>query len=152
MGDSGAVKPGTTSLQTGGVDLDDPNLSQEEKDLRLALALQQQENTAAYEESKKRQESAAAAKKNRTTRSNFSTSLASIRKQQKEAGDDSPKHASAYTAPGTSSDEQLAHELSKVEQTTAGAAKLMDKIVQNSSDAKVANKLRTGRSTTRTHI
>mmetsp|Transcript_47023 Transcript_47023/g.99928 ORF Transcript_47023/g.99928 Transcript_47023/m.99928 type:complete len:82 (-) Transcript_47023:385-630(-) len=48
--------------------LDDPNLSQEDRDLRLALALQQQENTAAYDAHKERHDANVAAATNRTSR------------------------------------------------------------------------------------
>ena len=50
--------------------LDDPNLSQEDRDLRLAIALQQQENAAAYDAHKKRHGAAVAANTNCTSRSN----------------------------------------------------------------------------------
>ena len=50
---AGSVVPGRGTVNLG---LDDPNLSQEEKDHRMAIALQQQENAAAYNEHKKKHE------------------------------------------------------------------------------------------------
>lgn len=150
MGDEG-VKPGasTTNLPTS-VGLDDPNLSQEDRDLRLALALQQQENAVAYDAHKKRHDASTAAKKNRTSRSSCTTSLASIRQVQKKTDSNSSHYADGvgeYAAPGTqSSDAVLAAELYKVEQTTAGAAKLLEKIVKDDSADRKSNNVRNGRS------
>lgn len=150
MGDQG-VKPGTSMASlTNAAAFDDPNLSQEDRDLRLALALQQQENAAAYDAHKKRHDASTAAKKNRTSRSNCSTSLASIRQVQKKT-DSTPagyaEGAGSYAAPGTeSSDAALAAELQKVEQTTVGAAKLLEKIVQEDSADRKSNNVRNGRS------
>ena len=60
---------------------DDPSLSQEDKDLRLAIALQQQENAAAYDAHKKRRDAAVAANANRTSRSNVHSRLANVRRK-----------------------------------------------------------------------
>lgn len=142
-------QPGTTSaLATG---LDNPNLSQEERDLRLALALQQQENAAAYDAHKKSHEAAMAAQKNRTTRSSCSTGLAAIRKAQKKSDKDPERYTvndGEYYAPGSfeSSDAALAAELQKVEQATAGTAQFMEQIVQEDSKEKETSKIRSGRS------
>jgi type IV secretory pathway VirJ component len=142
-------QPGTTTITAPG--LDDPSLSQEERDLRLALALQQQENAAAYGAHKKSHEAAAAAQKNRTTRSSCSTGLAAIRKAQKSSEKDPERYAvndGTYYAPGTmeSSDAALAAELQKVEQATAGTAQLMDQIVREENKEKETSKIRSGRS------
>ncbi len=148
MGDGG-LKPGTTSQSVVTPLGIDPSLSQEDKDLRLALALQQQENAAAYDAHKKRHEVSAAARKNRTSRSNCSTGLASIRQVQKKNESNPPAYdgSGAYAAPGTeSSDAALAAELQKVEQTTVGAAKLLEKIVQEDTQEKKSNNVRNGRS------
>ena len=69
MGDGAGVRPGAPISVPG---LDDPNLSQEDKDMRLALALQQQENAAAYDQHKKKHD---AAVKAQTTRTAYSSSL-----------------------------------------------------------------------------
>lgn len=121
--------------------LDDPNLSQEEKDLRLALALQQQENAAAYDQHKKRHDAAQSAQNTRTTRSNVSSRLAAVRKNQKEGGYDGMNDGS-YLGPDASADARLAEELQKVGETTAKTAKI---IAEDGEDAKAA-KRRNGRS------
>jgi hypothetical protein len=140
------VTPGTTIPNTAG--LEEPNLSQEERDLRLALALQQQENAAAYDAHKKTHEAAIAARKTRTTRSNASTGLASIRKAQKNNVENTDlKSDGAYDAPGTeSSDAQLAAELQKVEHATAGTAQLMEQIAKEDSEERKSTSTRSGRS------
>ena len=61
--------------------LDDPNLSQEDRDLRLAIALQRQENAAAYADHKKRHEEQVRANVNRTSRSNVHSKLAQVRRK-----------------------------------------------------------------------
>ncbi len=149
MGEQG-LQPGSSSAPiTSPLGLDDPNLSQEDRDLRLALALQQQENAAAYDAHKKRQDASVAARTNRTSRSSASTSLASIRKAQKKSDSTTSDYAAdgAYAAPGSeSADARLAAELQKVEQTTVGAAMLLEKIVQKDSADKKSNNVRNGRS------
>lgn len=56
--DSDYVMMGKPGSSPGGVasklSIDDPTLSQEERDHRLALAMQQQENAAVQEEQKKK--------------------------------------------------------------------------------------------------
>jgi hypothetical protein len=59
--------------------LDDPNLTQEERDLRLAIALQQQENARAQNHTGKHLKDAAKAEINRTGRSGVQTKLANVR-------------------------------------------------------------------------
>ena len=51
-----------------------------------------------------------------------------------------------YVAPGTSSDAVVAAELQKAEQMTAGAAKMMEKIVKEDAQDKKSNNIRTARS------
>ncbi len=147
MGDKAPV-PGSSLPQPSSGLNDDPNLPQEERDLRLAISLQQQENAAAYEAHKRRQEANSVAKKNRTTRSSCSTGLASIRRAQKSS-DESPVGYKAadgdYSAPG-SADGKLAAELQKVEQSTVGTAQLMEKIVKQDQNDRKSNNLRSGRS------
>ena len=73
---SGSVVPGRGTVNLG---LDDPNLSEEEKDHRMAIALQQQENAAAYNEHKKKHEQNKQAQNFRTARSGTFTKLAAVR-------------------------------------------------------------------------
>jgi len=151
MGDN-APKPGSsTNLppQIAGL-ADDPNLSQEDRDLRLAIALQQQENAAAYDAHKKRNDANAAAQKNRTTRSGASTGLAAIRRAQKSSGTtplgyNTAAASGTYSAPG-SEDGKLAAALQHVEQSTVGTAQMMKKIVQQEEEDKVSTNLRSTRS------
>jgi len=140
MGD-GNVQPGTQTLNVAA--LDDPTLSQEEKDLRLALALQQQENAIAYDAHKKRHDAVVSSQNNRTTRSNAGTRLAAVRKHQKQTeGIDTNATYGTYGGPEGSKDAILANELQKVEDVTASTAKI---IAQDNKAAKAA-KLRNGRS------
>ena len=141
MGDGSGAAAGSMSEIPG---LDDPSLSQEEKDLRLALALQQAENETVVEAQKKRLDAAMATKNSRTGRSGAVTGLTSIRKQQATTTPQS-NETSDYVAPGgASSDAQLAAELQKVENQTFMTAQLMEKVKNNSSDEN-ASKLRSGR-------
>lgn len=140
MGD-GSVKPGTNAntLNVPGID---PSLSQEEKDLRIALALQQQENAIAYGVHKKRHDAVVSSQNSRTTRSNAASRLATVRKHQKEADKNDVGSPGTYGGPDGSSDAILASELQKVEDATATTAKI---IAQDSAAAK-ASKVRSGRS------
>lgn len=150
--------------------MDDPNLSQEDKDHRLAIALQQQENAAAYDVHKKKHDQMAKANQNRTARSGTFSRLAAVR--DKDHGMLSvPKDyttENAYVqssgefmpAPGKSdaellkgatpqqiADFQLAKSLQKVEQVGAGTAREMNKIVGEETTDASAQAVRTGRST-----
>ena len=150
-------------------DLDDPALSQEDKDHRLAIALQQQENAAVYDAHKKKHEQFAKANVNRTARSGTFTKLAAVR--DKDHGMLSvPKDYSTENAyqrgegdflPGTGiSDEellknatpqqiadfQLAKALQKVEQAGAGTAREMSKIVTEETVQKEVQAHRSERS------
>ena len=124
----------------------DSNLSQEEKDLRLALAIQQEENAKVVDAQKKRLDAAMAAKNSRTGRSGaaFGTTF---KNQPASNGNDADGMKSDYIAPGSdnmSSDAQLAAEMQKVENQTYMTAQLMEKVKNNSSDQN-ASKLRSGR-------
>ena len=147
MGSGAAAPAGGPKVNLG---LDDPNLSQEDKDHRLAIALQQEENAAVYEARKKKHDQAVAASANRTARSGTFTKLAAVR--QKDHGMLSVpadyttpnayvKEGTDYLAhtekgegltgatPQQTADYQLAKELQKVEQVGAGTAREMGKIV-----------------------
>ena len=149
--------------------LDDPSLSQEDRDHRLAIALQQQENAAAFDMHKKKHDQAVAANVNRTTRSNTFTRLAAVR--DKDHGmlsvpaDYTTENAyvksdGEYLPPAGKSDEELlkgatpqqiadfklAKELQKVEQVGAGTAREMGKIVSEEQQEATAQAHRTARS------
>ena len=107
--------------------LEDPNLSQEDKDLRLAIALQQQENAAVYNAHKKKHEDAKHAKSMRNIRSNAHSGLAAIRKKdhgklrvpaEYTTPDAYKSYDGTYTAPA-GSDAQLAAELGNMDATSA---------------------------------
>lgn len=153
--------------------LDDPNLSQEDRDLRLAIALQQQENAAAYDAHKKRHDAAVAANTNRTSRSNVHSRLAQVRKKdhgmltvpdEYTTENAYKKGDSDYTAPATDgsaivanatangalpqevADLKIALDLQKVEQTGAGTAQTMNKILTEEKKDSEADEMRTARS------
>lgn len=155
--------------------LDDPNLSQEDRDLRLAIALQQQENAAAYDAHKKRHDAAIAASTNRTSRSNVHSRLAQVRKKDhgmltvpdeyttenaykkgdseyvSPAADGSAVVANAAAngaLPQEVADLKIALEMQKVEQTGAGTAQTMTKILKEEKEDEEANAMRTTRSGT----
>lgn len=151
------------------INLDDPNLSQEEKDHRLAIALQQQENAAAYAEHKKKHDAYVTAQSNRTARSGTFTKLAAIRDKDqgmlsvppeyvsdhayKNEGDYVPPRGdSAFVAPPPGArpqeiaDFKLAAELQKVEQVDAGTVRTMQKIVTEEAEEEEAQAHRTERS------
>ena len=154
--------------------LDDPSLSQEDRDLRLAIALQQQENAAAYDAHKKRHDAAVAANVNRTSRSSVHSKLAYVRKKDHgmltvpdeyttenayKKGD-----SSQYVSPATDgsvvvanalasgalpqevADLKLALDLQKLDQTGAGTAQTMVKILKEEKEDAQANELRNARS------
>jgi hypothetical protein len=165
---SGATVPGGTILKMPG--LDDPNLSQEDKDHRLAIALQQQENAAAYDAHKKKHEQSVVAKVHRTARSNTFTKLAAVRDKDHgmltvpaeyttdnayvKGDNDYVAHTHtgekeenlAGATPQQIADYQLAKELQKVEQVGAGTAREMSKIVTEEVSEETAQAHRTERS------
>jgi len=151
------------------LNLDDPNLTQEEKDHRLAVALQQQENAAAYDQHKKRHEEIVHASQNRTARSGTFTKLAAVRKKDHgmlsvpdeytsehayhKSDGEYVKAPSGYDAPPPGATQQeiedwkLAAEMQKVEQVDAGTVRTMQKIVTEEQKAEEEQAHRTGRST-----
>lgn len=166
MGD-GAVKAGSSTVKAP-AGLDDPNLSQEDKDHRLAIALQQQENAAVLDAHRKKHQAAVKANTMRTARSGTHTKLAAVRAKDhgmlsvpKEYSTENAyvKDESEYKGPdsmGMSSlkgalpqevaDHNLANDLQKVENTAAGTAKTMEKILKEEKDDDEAEKLRAARS------
>jgi len=169
MGGAGAgVRPGSGSSKQS-LNLDDPNLTQEEKDHRLAVALQQQENAAAYQEHKKKDEDYTQAAKNRTARSGTYTKLAAVRKKDHgmlsvpdEYATENAYHKSdgdAFKGPGTNfaapppgaspqeiADYQVASELQKTEQIECGTVRTMEKIYTKEQKEEEAQSHRTERS------
>lgn len=157
------VRPGTTATN---LSLDDASLTQEEKDHRLAVALQQQENAAAYQEHKKKHDDYVAASNNRTARSNTFTKLATVRDKDhgmltvpSEYSSENAYHKSdgdyivqGYSAPPPGATQQeiadwkLALELQKVEQVDAGTVRTMEKIVHEEQEEEEAQAHRTERS------
>lgn len=163
----GATAPGGTTLKMPG--MDDPNLSQEDKDHRLAIALQQEENAAAYDAHKKKHEQNVKANVNRTARSCAFTKLAAVRDKDHGmlsvpaeyttdnayvkgdndyvglTGEKAEMDLTGAT-PQQIADYQLAKELQKVEQVGAGTAREMSKIVQEEVSDDTAQAHRTERS------
>ena len=148
---------------------DDVGLSQEDKDHRLAIQLQQEENAAVYDTHKKRHERFTKANENRTARSGTFTKLAAIRDKDhgmltvpKEyttenayvRGDGeflptmqkSDEEILKGATPQQIADFQLAKELQKVEQVGAGTARELGKIVTEETTEKVVQAHRTDRS------
>ena len=158
-----APTPGRS--KTAALGLDDPTLSQEEKDHRLAVAMQQEENAAAYADHKKKHEDAVHAQQNRTARSGTFTKLANIRSKDqgmlqvpaaytsdhayhKDSGAPPPSmappplNASAQEI----ADYQMAANLQKMEQVDAGTIRTMEKIVQEEVQDDESQARRTERS------
>jgi hypothetical protein len=156
MGEGSRKAPAsTTSLGPVAIPegLDDPSLSQEDRDLRLAIALQQQENAAAYDAHKKRHDDAVRADKARTTRSNTFTQLATPAGMA-EANAYLADQSGAYETPADSlagvprgeiEDRKLAAQLQKVEQSGAGTAATVNKMLQEEKALAEAQKHRTER-------
>jgi hypothetical protein len=163
---SGSVVPGR-----GGntMDMNDPNLTQEEKDHRLAIALQQQENAAAYSEHKKKHDANTSAQSNRTARSGTFSRLAAVRDKdqgmlsvpseyssdhayKKSDGEYLPPSGNGFVAPAAGArpqeiaDFKLAAEMQKVEQVDAGTVRTMQKIVKEEVEEDTAQAHRTERS------
>lgn len=160
MGKPGAAPGRAAGLPNG---IDDPNLPQEEKDHRLAIALQQQENAAALEEHKKKQAQTQAANMHRTARSGTFSRLAAVRDKdhgmlsvpQDYTTDNAYVNAakdpkmSTYAPPPKNAkpeeiqDYKLAAELQRFEQVGAGTVREMEKIAQEEQEAEVAQAHRT---------
>ena len=152
------------------INIEDPNLSQEEKDHRLAIALQQQENAAAYSEHKKKHDAHKKADLNRTARSGTFSRLAAVRDKDsgmfsvpaeyssdhayKKADGDylPPVGKPGFAAPPAGArpqevaDFKFAAELQKVEQVDAGTVRAMQKIVREEIEEDEAQAHRTERS------
>lgn len=162
MGDGLGLKGGIDALK-----LDDPNLSQEDKDRRLAIALQQQENAVAYDANKKKHEAAVAAQTNRTARSSVHSKLANVR--DKDHGilsvPASYTTENAYVSadevylppvnnpvdlkgasPQEIADHNLANTLQEVEKASASTATEAEKILKQTASEEDAQAIRTGRS------
>jgi len=144
--------------------IDDPNLPQEEKDHRLAIALQQQENAAALEDHKKKHHDISRANTMRTARSSTFTRLAHVR--EKDHGmltvpadyttdnayvnaEHTPKPTSYAAPPANAKPEEiqdfkLAAELQRFEQVGAGTVREMNKIAHEEEDEEKAQTHRTG--------
>jgi hypothetical protein len=162
----GSVVPGRGAGLTAG--LDDANISQEERDHRLAIAMQQQENAAAYDEHQKKHQEILQAKNNRTGRSGTFTKLAAVRDHDhgmlqvpaeytsdnayvKSNGDymgSGPNYVppNKDASPQEIADFKMAAEIQKVEQVGAGTVRQMQKIVQEETEEEEANAQRTARS------
>lgn len=157
MGDGGIRQKPSVDLG-----LDDPNLTQEEKDHRLAIAMQQQENAAALNVHKKKKEQQVNAQSNRTARSGTFSKLAAVR--DKDHGmlsvpaaytsDNAYKIESEYVSPGfvpppqhasaqEVADHKLAAEMQKVEQVDAGTVRTMNKLVKEEEVADASDERRT---------
>jgi len=135
--------------------------------------LQQQENAAVYDAHKKRHEAAVAANVNRTSRSNVHSKLAQVRKKDhgmltvpdeyttenaykkgdsqyvSPAADGNVVVANALASgalPQEVADLKLALELQKLDQTGAGTAQTMVKILKEEKEDAQANELRNARS------
>jgi hypothetical protein len=147
--------------------LDDPTLSQEEKDHRLAIALQKQENAAAYKEHQKKAEEHLNAQKHRTARSGTYTKLAAVRDKDggmlsvpaaystenayKVEGTFTPGFANITSPPLNATpqeitDHKLALQLQKVEQVDAGTVRTMKKMVEEEELIEETQAIRTVRS------
>mmetsp|Transcript_4464 Transcript_4464/g.6434 ORF Transcript_4464/g.6434 Transcript_4464/m.6434 type:complete len:194 (-) Transcript_4464:89-670(-) len=148
--------------------MDDPSLSQEDRDMRLALALQQQENAAVYDAHKKKHQAAKAAQTNRTARSGVVSRLAHVRGKDQGMLSVPPEYTTenayvsgggngTYNAPngvappeGASPQEiadfKMAAGLQKVENLSAGVATTTHKIVEEEESDKTAQNHRTGHS------
>jgi hypothetical protein len=164
MGDGAGVRPGGSAVAMP-AGLDDPNLSQEDKDLRLALALQQQENAAAYDAHKKKHDAAVKAQTSRTAYSSNYDKLAATRKKDHgmlrvpaaystenayvsgEGGEYSVPAGSGVDLTGASpqviADHKMAAEMQQVEQAAAGTGQAIDKMVKETKEVEDDQKMRT---------
>jgi len=157
------TRPGTgNTIFKAPAGLDDPNLTQEERDLRLAIALQQQENAQAQAVSGTKLKNAEKADIFRTGRSGVNTRLANVRdkdhgmlKVPKDYNNDSAYVSADYLPPSTSTftgtaqemaDHQLAVELHRMEATGVGAGVSAEKMLKKEKEIDEAQAHRTGRS------
>jgi hypothetical protein len=164
MGDGAGVRPGGAASKDI-LGLDDPNLSQEDKDMRIALALQQQENAAAYDQHKKKHDAEVKAQSRRTGYSGTFDKLAATRKKDhgmlrvpaaystenayvsEETGGYSVPAGSAVDLTGASpqviADHKMAAEMQRVEQAAAGTGQAIETIVKEEKEFEEEQKLRT---------
>jgi hypothetical protein len=163
MGGGKGIVPGSGSTFNLPESMDDPNLSQEDRDMRLAIALQQQENAAAYDAHKAKHDANVKANIQRTTRSNTHTRLAAVRAKDHGmlsvpaayttehayvSGDyDTPIPPNmAGASPQEIADYNMAMALQKVEQVGAGTVQTMNKIITEEKESAEAMAHRTERS------
>merc|ERR1719491_1667392 len=137
--------------------LDDPNISQEDKDLRLAIALQQEENARALATSKRKIENAEKANVMRTGRSGVHSRLAAVRDKDHGMLSVPSDSVGTYQAPGSYvnsskglsqevADHNLALELQKLENSSAGTSQAADKLTSAEKEIQEAQENRTARS------
>lgn len=141
--------------------LDDPNLSQEDRDLRFAIALQQEENEAAIAEAKRKTATIKQSNDHRSARSGAHSKLANIRAKDmgmlsvpKEYTTENAYSKGEYAPPGSANmssvlpgeraDFALASELQKVEDTASSAAAAARKLTKLTLDEKNAKSHRSG--------
>eukprot|EP00934_Nitzschia_sp_Nitz4_P002587 Nitzschia sp. Nitz4//scaffold28_size193895//67882//68445//NITZ4_001647-RA/size193895-processed-gene-0.259-mRNA-1//-1//CDS//3329545928//2577//frame0 len=174
MSEESKTPEGDYVLASGGaaktMSLDDPNMSQEDKDHRMAIALQQQENAAAYDAHKKKHEQYVTANTNRTARSGTFTRLAAVRDKDHgmltvpkdyttenayvhaegdylpSGGDRTDAQLLQGATPEQIADYQLAKQLQKVEQVGAGTVREMNKIATEDAVEESAQAHRTAHS------
>jgi hypothetical protein len=166
--DSGYVymekaRPGTgNSVFMAPQGLDDPNLTQEERDLRLAIALQQQENARAQVGAGNKLKAAEEADHLRTGRSGVHTKLAHIRDKDhgmlsvpKEYNNDDAYVSADYIPPTASTfkgspqemaDHQLALNLYKSEIDAGKVGANAEKLFRKEKEIDDAQSHRTARS------
>merc|ERR1719491_2454128 len=122
--------------------LDDPNISQEDKDLRLAIALQQEENARALATSKRKIENAERANVMRTGRSGVHSRLAAVRDKDHGMLSVPSDSVGTYQAPGSyvNSSKGLSQE---VENSSAGTSQAADKLTSAEKEIQEAQENRT---------
>jgi len=149
MGEGAGAKPGSV-IQVDG--LDNPNLSQEDKDLRLAIALQQQENAAVLDAHKKKQQNVKKAHAMRATRSNAQGNLATIRARDKgvlQVPDEfttENAYRKADLKNSAPANDDGRGDFDSVEKAAAGTASVMNQIVQEQKADIDSEKYRSRRS------
>ena len=164
MGSGQGVIPGGGSAWKLPESMDDPNLTQEERDMRLAIALQQQENAAAYDAHKAKHDASVKGHNLRTARSNTHTRLAAVRAKDggvlSVPGDYTTENAyvsggkgdylspppAAGATPQEIADYNMAQHLQQVEQVGAGTVQAMTKIISEEKGDTEAQAHRTERS------
>lgn len=163
MGGGQGIVPGSGSTFNLPESMDDPNLSQEDRDMRLAIALQQQENAAAYDAHKAKHDANVKANIQRTTRSNTHSRLAAVRAKDHGMLSVPAAYTSEHdyvtgdyntpippnmvgSSPQEIADYNMAVALQKVEQVGAGTVQTLNKIVTEEKEMAEAMEHRTARS------